>query len=282
MEDVQNPVTPDNSQVSDVTTGAADTGAEVDTINSVMNAISGDAGPGSEPAASGEKDEGTTSDDVKKDNPKWMSQLDKESLNNADFIKQLGKFQNISDLAKGYSELEKKLGNSVTIPGSDASEEEARAFYQKLGVPETADGYSITDEGSEKYKEIAFKNNLTDAQARAVYKAFQDIGRAAIEQNKANLEAIGLQTTKELKSEWGTDYKVNLEFMKRGIANYGGKTIVDKLSATGLIYDKDFCRMFAEIGRAASEAGATTRGTGGAKDYIPTSEGGHLSYENTR
>jgi len=46
-------------------------------------------------------------------------------------------------LLKSYRELEKKLSRMITLPGEDADEEERLRFFRALGVPETADAYTI-------------------------------------------------------------------------------------------------------------------------------------------
>jgi len=49
----------------------------------------------------------------------------------------------VEALLKSYRELEKKLSRMVTLPGEDADEEERLRFLRALGVPETADAYTI-------------------------------------------------------------------------------------------------------------------------------------------
>jgi len=49
----------------------------------------------------------------------------------------------VEALLKSYRELEKRLSRMVTLPGEDADEEERSRFLRALGVPETAEAYSI-------------------------------------------------------------------------------------------------------------------------------------------
>lgn len=274
MEDGQNPGTPGNS-AENVTGNNPGT----ESITSVMDALGGSTEPKGEPASGGDNSEGTKENEQKAENPKWMAQLDKESLEDADLIKQLGKFQKLGDLAKSYANLEKKLGNSVNIPGDGATPEEVKAFYSKLGVPESADGYSIKDEKAGVFKEIAFNNNLTDAQAKAIYEGLASMGQKAVEASQEQMARIAAESDRILKEEWGNEYSKNLEYLKRGIAAYGGNTLGAKLKATGLLYDADIVKMFASIGRANAESTATTKGTGGGKvEYQSTANGGHFDF----
>ena len=55
----------------------------------------------------------------------------------------LGKFDNVDSLARSYQELQSRMGNSVRIPNNESSSEETAAFYQKMGMPESPDGYTV-------------------------------------------------------------------------------------------------------------------------------------------
>ena len=126
MDDTQNPGNPGNSTQQDVS--ATNTAESLTDIMNTLNTSELAPEPNN-----GENGKGTNEVDQKPENPKWMAQLDGESLKNEDLVKQLSKFQNIGDLAKSYSALEKKLGKSINIPGDDAAAEELAAFYGKLG-----------------------------------------------------------------------------------------------------------------------------------------------------
>ncbi|KKL45967.1 hypothetical protein LCGC14_2350290, partial [marine sediment metagenome] len=52
-------------------------------------------------------------------------------------------FADKNSLAKGYSELSTKMGTALQIPTSETTPDEVTAFYQKLGVPPTKDGYDL-------------------------------------------------------------------------------------------------------------------------------------------
>ena len=61
----------------------------------------------------------------------WMAQLEGDLKNDGS----LTKFKTISELGKAYKSLEEKLGNAIWKPADDATEEEVKAFYNKLGAP---------------------------------------------------------------------------------------------------------------------------------------------------
>ena len=81
---------------------------------------------------------------------------------------------NADALLQSYLELEKKLGTMVHIPSTDAPEDEKKAFYQKIGVPATADEYQleIKDELLASDPEVNQRLcdlGFTNKQAQAVY-----------------------------------------------------------------------------------------------------------------
>lgn len=257
-----------------------DTADNAESITNVMDALGGSTKPEAEPEKTGDKAEGTKESEQKpQENPKWMAQLDGESLKDKALIDQLKNFQNIGELARAYNDLNKQKENSVNLPGSESGEEEVKAFYQKLGMPESADGYSVTDEESKPLRDLAFRHNLTEAQFAGLYKGLAEIGAEAVKANNASLEKMRTETDAALKAEWGKEYKLNLEFLKRGIAAYGGKELGAKLKASGLLYDADIVKMFASLGRQNAESQATTKGAGGGRhEYKSTADGGHFDF----
>ena len=275
MEEGQNPGVPGNS-LNDVPAGENPAGSITD-IMDTMDQTTPEAKPEEK---TGDKDEGVDQDQKKPEVPKWMEQLDKEALEDADLVKQLQKFTKIGDLAKSYSALEKKMGSSINIPSDEASAEEVDAFYRKLGKPESVEGYSITDPKAQPFKDIAFMNNLTDKQATGLFEGLAKIGAAAEKASAENLAKIAQESDRLLKTEWGSDYSKNLEYLKRGIAAYGGNALGAKLKASGLIYDADIVKMFANLGKQAAESTSTNKGSGGRSDYVPTSEGGMFNYKD--
>lgn len=211
----------------------------------------------------------------------WMEQLPEEMRNDAELVKQLGKFGKIGDLAKSYSELEKKLGNSVSVPGKDATQEELASFWGKLGMPKTADEYSMTGDEAKLYRDIAFKAHLTEEQARYMYGAFEQIGKSLQENRQAAAQRQLIETEEALKKEYGVSYGEKMQLVNRGLTAFGGKNVAQKLVTSGLAYDPDVVRMFIKLGEISSEAGASNRsgGTHGA-EYKSLSDGGTFTFKD--
>lgn len=262
--------------------GTADNnaGGTGNSLTDIMGSMAQNTAPDAKPEAKpdeGKKAEGTEKSQAEA--PAWTSQLPEELRGNADVMKQLGKFNKIGDLAKSYSELESKIGNSIVRPGKDASPEDVNAFYQKLGKPETADKYTIDDENAGAYKELAYKNNLTDEQAKGMYQALRDLGEKAMAQNKEQLMMKAKATEDALKKEYGNDYQTKLELCRRGVVAYGGPGLGKKLQDTGLLFDEDVVRMFIKLGSQNAEAGSTAKSAKGDKGYQSTADGGSFNFK---
>lgn len=128
------------------------------------------------------------------------------------------------------------------------------------------------------FREMAFKNNLTDAQAKAFYQSLQEVGTSALKQQKAAFETQAHETQAALQKEYGKDYPVKIEMLKRGIAAYGGQSLGAKLQNAGLLGDYEIVKMFINLGEMSAEAGAPGNTGGKADAYKSIEEGGAFSF----
>lgn len=271
----------DNTGNSNVSNGATDGNVAGTNSTTSLEGIMSNMADGQPEAKPGNGDNAEGSNNASQakeiEAPAWTSQLSEDLRSNPDLIKQLSKFGKISDLAKSYSELETKLGKAIVKPGKDASDEEKESFYQQLGKPKSADKYSITDENAAAFRDVAFKNNLTDEQATALYAQFNEIGKNAIAQAQLQKAAKAKATDDALRAEWGNNYDSKITMLQRGVNTYGGKALGEKLKNSGLLFDADVIKMFVKLGEESADAGTAGRSAGG-NGYIPTAEGGQFSW----
>lgn len=251
-------------------------------IESIMGGMQGQK-PESKPGDNaGDKDNGSNGAADGKggevQHPAWMNQINSELLGDAEKAGKLSKFEKLSDLASAYLEAEKTLGsNYIVKPGENASDEERRAFYKALGVPDAADKYSIEGDDAKMFREIAYKNNLTDEQAKAIFASLQEVGKNALEAQKAAFAQQAHDTQAALQAEYGKEYPVKIEMLKRGIAAYGGETLGAKLQQAGLLGDKEIVQMFILLGEQSQEGGSAVN-NGKADGYKSIEEGGAFSF----
>lgn len=266
----------DNS--TSVTEGTAETNAAgTSSLENIMGNMTASNAPEAKPAEG--KAEGKENSQNETKAPAWTSQLPEEMRTNSDLMKQLEKFGKIGDLAKSYTELESKLGTSITKPGKEASAEEVDAFYKKIGKPESADGYDMKGEEAAAFRELAYKNNLSVDQAKGIFEALQQIGNGFIAQQQAQVMQSAKATEEALKAEYGNDYTTKLELCKRGVQTYGGPELGAKLQASGLLYDPDVVKMFIRLGEQSAEAGSAGTSAPGKRGYVSNAEGGSFNFK---
>ncbi len=126
-----------------------------------------------------------------------------------------GKFDSVAGLAKSYQELEKSMSGRIAIPSAEASGEELAEFYQKIGKPESVEGYSAPEgmeEWAEEARGIADAANLTKAQWDAFVAAQKTANEGQLGLAKKSLE----EGHTHLQETYGSKYEEYLELAKRG------------------------------------------------------------------
>lgn len=151
----------------------------------------------------------------------FLEMLPENLRSNPSFIKFDGKDTNeiISKMAGSYTNLEKLVGadkNAVLkIPASEEDKEGWSAIYEKIGRPETPDGYM-----DDKYKELpgfdennfkeiaqaAYEKGAPKAAVDAIVSKFFEQQGVVMQQSEAQTEQTLAQYEESLKKEWGDAY----------------------------------------------------------------------------
>ena len=230
-------------------------------------------------ADSGEKKEDATEEKL----AAWGDQLSDEIKGNKDIVKSLSKFGKVSDLAKSYVELEKKLGNMVSMPGKDATDEERKAFMVKMGVPENEDGYKCTEKlepSNKKFlQKLLYTCGLTEAQGERLVKSIGDIGGWQKQSILAKRKEAGEKLEADLHSEYGAAYRENMGFYKRGLEG-AGAGVVRALAEAGLSTNMDIVKYFVNAGKYGSEGATPGKTAPKSKEYKSVRDGGAMSFFN--
>jgi hypothetical protein len=182
----------------------------------------------------------------------WLSQVSEDLRGHEAFTS----YPTISDFAKGHLEkvseldgkvkeadgriadLNARLENSITIPGENATDEERKAFYRKVGVPDKIEGYEFDADNIEQatdkmFRELMLSSDIPKSSAKSVRKAFVDIIKQGTEaQAKAKADQEALESAAEekavndLKDVWKGDlFKQNTEMASRAwkaVATWAG------------------------------------------------------------
>lgn len=212
--------------------------------------------------------------------PDWMTSVPKEFRDN----KALWKHPDISSYFKEAQENSDKLAGFdpekvVNIPGDDASDEVREAFYQKLGKPESADGYELDDPGfpdglprdeelEGHIKQWAHEANIpADALKSLVGKYNAHVGeifKAAQDEYDKDLQ----EKSDALKAELKEDYNEFVLKAQRAADKLGGEEFITLLKDSGLETHPTFLKVFGNIGKMISEDSALGGGpgTGGGEE----------------
>jgi hypothetical protein len=194
--------------------------------------------------------------------PKYFSQLDPTKRDSDDYKTIVGKHKTPTELADAYVETSKRLGNAIEIPGKDAKPEQIQAFFKKLGVPETAEGYEFADNGMdhslveklapELQKEF-MKAGLTKGQGKAVWNMISKnavVGQQfAADQKAKQAQTFDARLSAKLSATFPNDadrkgaMQENVNLFKQHIARTGLGKAYEK---AGLVYDPDFIMAIAK------------------------------------
>lgn len=191
------------------------------------------------------------------DNPaaSWRESVSEENRGG------VAKFETVDALAKSYTELERNMGNKVKIPTPESPAEEISAFYNKLGRPETSEGYKQPelDEGQVFDKEFfgniasaAHDAGVTDEQFSSLVDKYLGYEAQIKEAELVEFNRYREEADRKLHETYGADYDKNIELSKRAYTEYASddlKELLDTDKFVGLRNEPAFIDMMVEIGK---------------------------------
>jgi hypothetical protein len=193
----------------------------------------------------------------------WVAELELDDTTRESLRKTT--FKTREDLAKGYLNLQSKLGKSVQLPGENATEEQRIELFKKLGMPDSFEGYDLSrpqdlpeglayDEDFENaFRSAAHKSGLTKAQARGLYNWYNT---RIIEQVKTAGETakqVYKKAEESLRTEWGENFEKETTLTRRFVEKYGGQDLQQFLDQSGLGNDLRLIRAFNKAAHAVGE-----------------------------
>jgi len=214
----------------------------------------------------GTENQAGTGDDSQ---PAWTAQLP-DDLKGHDG---LTGFQTIGELGKAYLDLHGKSGGAVQLPGENATEDELKAFFDRLGRPETSEGYKFENialperfRGMEEqfqqdeaaFKEAAHKLGLNQSQAEGIYSwYFNRLNEADAALTKGAEDYLA-NAKAQLQKLWGDKAQENVELAHRAALKMGEAAGISEefqkyLNDSGLGNDPMLIRVFAAAGRGMAE-----------------------------
>lgn len=196
----------------------------------------------------------------------------------ADALKELARYNTQGDVAKALIEAKKAIRKGdegkIKIPGEDASDEDRAKFNEALKIPESADKYErvappeglelseadnefITSAIADLHKQGGF------AAAPENVKMLEGLYHKAMQERASQMAAAAVtmaqESEKALKTEWGSEHKINMAYANSALTSYVPSGKADDLlnlqlaDGTKLGAHADFIRMMASAGRATTE-----------------------------
>ena len=182
----------------------------------------------------------------------WTSIFPKEDREK--YGETLKKYAKPKDLLAEYVRLMEREKKSVVLPDENASEDDLKAYRKALGVPESADGYSLPKSEADEafkswYKATAFDAGLSKAQAKKFFEAYltEDVRRA--EEAQRAKEKRAEDSTLALKKEWGDSADVNYALAKRAFKELGDAGFRKFIKDNNLESDPALIKTFYSIAR---------------------------------
>ncbi len=161
-------------------------------------------------------------------------------------------WENADNVIKSYSELEKSASGKVKIPGEEASPEERSSFYNKIGRPDSPEGYEITDipenvgmddETLSQLRKDAFEAGVPKVAFETVLKNYLNRMSEQVVQSRVDGEKV-------LKEEvWKGDYDKNIEIAQRYVTEHCSDEFKQVLEDTGMGNNPVFAKHFYEQGK---------------------------------
>lgn len=181
--------------------------------------------------------------------------------------KSLEVIKDFPGLVKGYVEGQKYMGGAVRVPKADAPTEEWNKFYNKLGRPESSEGYQLAPpdltRGAAldpavlpKVKSLFHSAGLTTSQAQVLLSGWGRIVNEGIEGSHAK-QAEALEA---LQQEWGAAYNNNLTYARSVATQLGGPDVLKAMDRTGAGNDPAVVKFLMKVGKLFAQDGVISTG----------------------
>ena len=201
--------------------------------------------------------------------PTQEQQVDFQSLIPEDYKeeKSLQNFSNMNDFVKSYLHSQKLVGaDKIPVPNKMATDEDWKAVYDRLGRPETPDGYKynlpketkLEESTLKAFSEEAHKLGLLPKQAEGIINYYNSIAEQSEQAATVNEEAARAEAEAELRKEYGPAYDLKIAQARNLATNtFGPDFLRDTKLADGSVLGNhpQVVRAFADLASKISEDG---------------------------
>lgn len=144
------------------------------------------------------------------------------------------------------------------LPGAD-DKEGWSALYNKMGRPESADGYELpvpegdAGEFAKTTSQWMHEAGLSKQQAQALATHWNTHQTAQAEAQQAALAHQVEKDMTSMKQSWGADFEANSAIVRSAVNTFAPPEFIEMLDKSGLINSPVIANMFLKIGAATSE-----------------------------
>lgn len=194
-------------------------------------------------------------------------------------LKRLQRFNTPADAAKALREQDKLISSGQlkrALP-KDAKPEQVAEWRKENGIPEAADKYEhglkldelapLSAKAVEMMTARAHAANASPEVVKAMVSAIPEIQALAAEQVESANAAAKAETIEELRSEWGPDYKSNMDGINSFLNNQDSaakEAIINaRIDGVQLLNIPAVTRMLGGLSRELGFVGATVVPSGG-------------------
>ena len=181
--------------------------------------------------------------------------------------KTLSKYKSPADLAVAHVNLQKMMGSKVDVPDVNTPPEKAQAFWSRLGVPDTPEGYTppaipegytLDENLMGGFRKLAHEVKISKEGADKLMSWYvaEELKKATGYQ--AEYAAEKEEGMKALRGEWGAAADQNIGLCQRVVAEFGGADVQAVLNETGVGNDPRMVKFLAKLGRVMAEDGLMT------------------------
>jgi len=199
--------------------------------------------------------------------PTQEQQVDFQSLIPEDYKeeKSLQNFSNMNDFVKSYLHSQKLVGaDKIPVPNKMATDEDWKAVYDRLGRPETPDGYKynlpketkLEESTLKAFSEEAHKLGLLPKQAEGIINYYNSIAEQSEQAATVNEEAARAEAEAELRKEYGPAYDLKIAQARNLATNtFGADFLRNTKLADGSVLGNhpQVVRAFADLASKMSE-----------------------------
>jgi hypothetical protein len=178
--------------------------------------------------------------------------------------------KDVGSLAKSYLSAQKMIGaDKIAIPGKNATPDDWKQVYTKLGLPESVEKYEVKVEGQTnpellgKFKQVAHAAGILPSQAEKLLEFYGEINKNASDAIQAQQKTKLDEGIAKLKTEWGEGWDNEVAAARAAKETFGDENFDKFLTENNLRSHPEMIKFLNKVGKTLGED--TIRGQGGGK-----------------